>query len=143
MSRVEYATQRPVVDFGDLLVALADDLDEIRQCVGCGADSTWAGLFLSEDGTVNATAWCDEPACVHDREVLSAGQVLACPIDHLPSLRKPPTVTVATVEAMARQLELDRAVPYWQGDRHGETLDHVDVWLSSLRDHLANQEPTS
>lgn len=84
---------RVPIDFGDLLIAIAEDLDEIRQCVGCGADSTWAGLYVADDGLVNATAWCDADACQHDRLVLSAGQVLALPIDHLPSLRTQPTAT--------------------------------------------------
>lgn len=77
------------IDFGDLLIAVADDLDEIRKCVGCGADSTWAGLFVDvDDATVSVTAWCDAPACEHDRTVLSAGSAFALPIDHLPGLRK-------------------------------------------------------
>lgn len=79
--------ERIPIDFGDLLIAVAEDLDHIRQCVGCGEDSTWAGLFVSDDGLVDVTAWCDAAPCEHDRTVLSAGQVLALPINHLPTLR--------------------------------------------------------
>ncbi len=83
-------SDRPAVDFGDLLIAVATDLDDIRLCVGCGADSTWAGLFVDiDDATVTATAWCSAPACEHDRTVLSAGQAFALPINHLPALRRP------------------------------------------------------
>lgn len=78
---------RVPIDFGDLLIAVAEDLDDIRQCIGCGADSTWAGIFVSDEGLVNATSWCDATACEHDRTVLSAGQVLAVPINHMPQLR--------------------------------------------------------
>lgn len=80
-------SERLPIDFGDLLVAVASELDEIRQCVGCGEDSTWAGLFVDENALVNVTAWCDAPDCEHDRTVLSAGQAFALPIDHLPGLR--------------------------------------------------------
>lgn len=81
-------TDGPVrVDFGDLLIAIADELDDIRQCIGCGADSTWAGIYVSDDGIVGVTAWCDAAACEHDRTVMSAGSSLALPIDHLPALR--------------------------------------------------------
>lgn len=80
-------TERIQVDFGDLLIAVADDLDHIRQCVGCGEPSTWAGIFVSDDGLVGATAWCDASACEHDRLVLSAGRSFALPINHMPTLR--------------------------------------------------------
>lgn len=83
------SAERAPIDFGDLLIAVAQDLDDIRQCIGCGQDSTWAGLFVSEDdGTVTVSAWCDAAGCEYDRTVLSAGQALALPIDHLPGLRK-------------------------------------------------------
>ena len=82
------ARERLPIDFGDLLIAVATNLDEIRQCVGCGADSTWAGLFVDDQALITATAWCDADACVHDRTVLSAGHALALPIDHLPQLRR-------------------------------------------------------
>lgn len=75
-------------DFGDLLIACAEDLDHIRFCVGCGEDSTWAGLYVDENGEVSVSAWCDAPGCEHDRTVRSAGQVLAFPINHLPHLRR-------------------------------------------------------
>ena len=81
-------TDKVPVDFGDLLIALAYDLDDIRQCIGCGADSTWAGIFVADDAIVSVSAWCDAVACTHDREVMSAGQVLALPINHLPQLRR-------------------------------------------------------
>lgn len=85
-------TNRIPIDFGDLLIAIATDLDDIRQCIGCGADSTWAGFFVADDAVVSVTAWCDAPGCEHDRTVLSAGQCLALPIDHLPALRKTPNL---------------------------------------------------
>lgn len=97
---IDQKPARIPIDFGDLLIAVADQLDEIRQCVGCGADSTWAGLFVDEDtAVVNVTAWCDAANCEHDRLVMSAGQVLAYPIDHLPALRRPlPAGTVRVIE---------------------------------------------
>ena len=77
------------IDFGDLLVAVAEDLEQIRQCIGCGQDSTWAGLWVDQDtAVVSVSAWCDATTCENDRTVLSAGQVLAFPIDHLPALRR-------------------------------------------------------
>lgn len=82
--------ERVPIDFGDLLIAVADDIDQIRQCIGCGEDSTWAGLYIDEDtALVSVSAWCDATDCEHDRLIMSAGNVLAFPIDHLPSLRKP------------------------------------------------------
>jgi len=38
------------------------------------------------------------------------------------------------IEALLQQARMDREAPYWQGEPHGETLDHVEVWLSSLAD---------
>jgi len=38
------------------------------------------------------------------------------------------------IEALLQQVRMDREVPYWQGEPHGETLDHVEAWLSSLAD---------
>lgn len=79
--------ERTPIDFGDLLVAVATDLYDIRQCIGCGSDSTWAGIFVTDDALVQVSAWCDAAACEHDRTVLSAGHALALPINHLPQLR--------------------------------------------------------
>lgn len=81
-------TERTPIDFGDLLIATANNLDDIRQCIGCGDDSTWVGLFVHDDGTVTVSAWCDAAGCEHDRTTLSAGHVVALPINHLPHLRK-------------------------------------------------------
>lgn len=77
-------------DFGDLLVAVADDLDDIRMCIACGDDSTWAGLFVHENGEVTATSWCDAPACEADRNnsVVELRAAIAVPINHLPALRR-------------------------------------------------------
>lgn len=92
------APERVPIDFGDLLVAVANDLDDIRQCIGCGDDSTWVGLYVYDDATVGVSAWCDAVRCVHDREVLSAGHVLALPINHLPQLRRPAAGTADRIE---------------------------------------------
>lgn len=75
-------------DFGDLLVAVAEDLDDIRLCVGCGADSTWAGLYVHENGEVSVAAWCDAPDCIYDRTDRSRDDLVAVPINHLPALRR-------------------------------------------------------
>jgi hypothetical protein len=80
--------ERVRVDFGDLLIAIADSLDDIRQCIGCGKDSTWVGLFVDDEAIVSVSAWCDAPPCENDRVVMSAGHVLALPINHLPELRR-------------------------------------------------------
>jgi hypothetical protein len=79
-------SERVPVDFGDLLIAIAEDLDDIRLCIGCGADSTWAGLYVHDDGTVSVSAWCDAASCEYDR-LLPESDVLALPINHLPKLR--------------------------------------------------------
>jgi len=47
-----------------------------------------------------------------------------------------PTITPEICDALLRQIELDRGVHYWQGEPHGETLDHAQVWVESLRDWL-------
>jgi hypothetical protein len=116
--------REPEIDFGDLLVAIATDLEDIRQCIGCGEDSTWAGIFVADDATVSVSAWCDAPDCERDRTVLSAEQTFALPIDHLPALRKPPAPPAVLCahehpEAFARRWDelMDELGEWRRGER--------------------------
>lgn len=71
------ATIRP--DFADLLIACADQLDDVTRCIVNGQPATWVGLYVADNGEVSTVAWCDEASCLADRAAATEHSV-ALPI---------------------------------------------------------------